>query len=44
MMSGLGVRPALISAMECATTRCQYASVSGTTCSATPACSQTCSA
>lgn len=42
MMSGLGVRPALISEMLCDTTRSQYASVSGTTCSGTPACSHTC--
>lgn len=41
MMSGFGVRPALISEMLCATTRSQYASVSGTTSSGTPACLHT---
>ena len=41
-MSGLGVRPARISARQCDTTRCQYCSVSGTTRSSTPAASHTC--
>ena len=41
-MSGFGVLPALISAMLWATTLSQYWSVSGTTCSGTPASLQTC--
>ena len=36
-ISGLGVRPARVSARQCATTRAQYSCVSGTTSSATPA-------
>ena len=40
--SGLGVRPARVSARQCSTTRAQYASVSGTTCRGTPASRQTC--
>lgn len=41
-ISGLGVRPALISDTACDTTCCQYWSVSGTTCRVTPASPQTC--
>lgn len=36
-MSGFGVRPALIWAMLCETTRSQYWFVRGTVCSSTPA-------
>lgn len=35
-MSGLGVRPSLISFTECDTTLSQYCVVMGTTCSSTP--------
>ena len=41
-MSGLGVRPALISLRQCETTRCQYCSVRGTTSNGTPASRHTC--
>ena len=39
--SGFGVRPARVSARQCATTRAQYSCVSGTTSSGTPASAHT---